>query len=202
MKLFTILSFSIIILNTACKKSKLESINNVGSIDSLSYQPAVSGSTWKYDNYLSGVKSPGKTTICQNFDTTFNSKIYDVYLNNDGSYNYSRKEVDKYYYVLSTSTNKTELCALDVAKNINETWIGGINGSDTYKYTIKEKLSTLVVNGITLKNVIKVYNERYENSILKDDGYIWYAQGIGNFKTELKINTIPLEIILTAADIK
>jgi len=110
--------------------------------------------------------------------------------------------VDKYFYVLSTSTNKTELCALDVAKNINETWIGGINGSDTYKYTIKEKLPTLVINGIALKNVIKVYNERYENGILKDDGYIWYAQGIGNFKTELKINTIPLEIILTSADIK
>lgn len=203
MRLSFFFIISIFVLTASCKKSKLETVNNVGSIDSLSYQPSVAGSTWKYDTYINNIKGAEKTSICQSYDSIINSKTYDVYLNQDATLTFNRRDIDKYYNVLTSSTNKTELCVLDASKNVNDTWVGGVNGSDTYYYTIVEKNPTLVQNGITLKNVIKVYNERKDAAgTVTLSGYAWYAQGVGNIKSTGTISSIPIEVILTSADIK
>lgn len=188
---------------TSCKKSTLKSVNNTGSIDSLSYQPNQAGSTWKFDIYLQGIKNGTKTIVCQSYDSTINNKVYDVMMNNDGSLDFTRRDQDKYYTVLTASTNKTELCVLDVSKSNNQEWIGGVNGTDTYYYTIVERQSSQVINGITLKNTIKVFNQRKNASgNVTLSGYAYYAQGIGNYKNEGTLANIPVEFILTSADIK
>lgn len=204
MKLYLILFSSFIILLIACKKSKLQNVTiTPGSVDSLSYQPSVYGSTWIYDVKLNGVKTGTKTVVCQNYDTVINSKQYDVFLNNDSSKEFIRKDSTKYYNVLTASSKNIELCVLDVSKNINDTWIGGINGSDTYYYTITEKKATFVQNGINLKNVITVYTERKDtNGNVTLSGTSIYAQGVGNINSSGKIGSIPTEVILTSAEIK
>jgi hypothetical protein len=168
---------------SACKKPKIESINTNNSADSLTYQPKVPGSRWTY------VRTTPLGNTTYNFirlsnENNLNGHTYQVFNSDVDGEQYLRQEGDKYYTVLTASTNKPELLVLDISKNINESWIGGVNGSDTYTYTIKEKIPIYTLDGFTFRNVFKVYQTRSNGSSTTLSGDTYYAQGIGMVKTE------------------
>lgn len=197
-----ILLSTIILFNLSCKKSPSTLVTSTK--DTLTYQPITADSKWEYDVFVGGVKTSSNSVICLSRDTTFNAKSYDVFLNMpDSTFSYNRASGANYYNVLSTSTNKTELLILDTTKNIGETWVGGTNGSDTYNYTITEKLTNYLQDGVTYKRVLKVSQERKNasgNVTLSGDTY--YAQGVGQIKIAGQISGITVEYRITQATIK
>ncbi len=198
------LLFIVILLASfsACKKPKVESVNTNNSVDSLTYQPKVPGSRWTY------VRTIFLTNTTYNFirlssEASLNGNTYQVFNSDVDGEQYLRRDGDKYYTVLTASTNKPELLVLDVSKNINESWVGGVNGSDTYTYTMKEKIPVYNLDGFTFRNVIKIYQARTNgsgNTTLSGDTY--YAQGIGMVKTEGTVSGAPVSIKLQSVDLR
>lgn len=187
----------------SCKKTKIKSIETNNSVDSLTYQPKVPGSTWTYQVLLAGVPNKTYTTTRLTYDTTINGKTYQVFDAGSEGFQYIRQDGDKYYSVLTSSTNKIELMVIDAAKNVNDTWIGGVNGSDTYYYTIVEKFPAYYLDGFTFKNVLKIYQERKDASnTVTLSGYSYYAQGVGQVVSEGTIASVPIKVKVISVDLK
>ena len=169
----------------ACKKSTIQSVNTNNSKDSLTYQPKVAGSKWVYRRTIGGVQNTDYTFIRLTTDTTAYSATFQSFSSDDNATNklnqYIRQEGDKYYNILTASTNKPQLLILDAARNVNESWLGGVNGSDTYTYTMKEKLPVYVLDNFIFKNVLVVHLERTGPNPLSADTY--YAQGVGQVQS-------------------
>ena len=170
---------------SACKKSKVETVNTNQSRDSLTYQPKVSGSMWTYRRTIGGIQNTTYNVIRLSADTTAYGTTFNIFSSDDISSNanqYIRQEGGKYYSILTASTNKPQLLVLDTAKNINESWLGGVNGSDTYTFSMKDKIPVYVLDNFTFKNVLVVHLERTGPNPLSGDTY--YAQGVGQVKSE------------------
>lgn len=174
----------------ACKKATIETINTNNSKDSLTYQPKVAGSKWVYRRTIAGFQNTTFTFIRLATDTVAYSSTFQSFSSDDNATNqvnqYIRQDGDKYYNILTASTNKPQLLVLDAAKNINESWLGGVNGSDTYTYTMKDKIPSYVLDGFTFKNVLVVHLERTGPNPLSGDTY--YAQGVGQVQSIGTIN--------------
>lgn len=195
-------AFIIIASMGSCKK-KIKSVNTNNSVDSLTYQPKVPGSKWTYRVSIAGVSNKTYNTTRLTYDSTINSKVYQVFDSENDGLQFIRQDGDKYYSVLTTSTNKTELMIIDASKNVNESWVGGVNGSDTYTYTMLEKNPVYYLDGFSFKNVLKIHQERTNGSgnvTLSGDSY--YAQGIGQVLSEGSLSSIPIEIKLISVDLK
>jgi hypothetical protein len=206
---YLLIPFITIISFVACKKPKVESINTNNSRDSLTYQPKVPGSKWTYVRTILGQNVTYNFTRLT-YDSTVNGKVFPVFSSDIDPNQYIRQEGDKYYTILTASTLKPALLVLDVSKNVNESWVGGTNGNDTYTYTIKEKNPTYVLDGFTFRNVIKVYTERTTTSggttNVTLSGNVFYAQGIGQIKIDGSVNVggtnVPVSTKLTVLDLK
>ena len=169
----------------ACKKATIQSVNTNNTKDSLTYQPKVPGSKWTYRRTIGGVQNTDYTFIRLTTDTTAYGATFQSFSSDDNATNkvnqYIRQEGNKYYNILTASTNKPQLLVLDAARNVNESWLGGVNGSDTYTYTMKEKIPVYTLDGFTFKNVLVVHLERTGPNPLSADTY--YAQGVGQVQT-------------------
>lgn len=199
------LFFSFILLSLAsCKKKKIQEVNTNNSKDSLTYQPKVPGSKWSY-SLSSALVNKTYNTTRQTYDTVFNGKTYAVFYSEfelEG-WLYVRQDGDKYYSVLTTSTNKTELMMIDASKGVNDTWVGGVNGTDTYYYTILEKFPVYVLDGFTFKNVLHIKMERKDASnavTLSAEAY--FAQGVGQIQSKGELLGIPFQTKLISVDLK
>ncbi len=196
-----------IVFFAACKKPKIESVNTNNSADSLTYQPKVPGSRWTYTR-TTPLGNSDYNFLRLTTEATINGKIYPIFYSDDsnpsiGGEQYIRQDGDKYYSVLTASTTKPELLVLDVSKNINESWIGGVNGSDTYTYTMKEKYPIFLLDNFIFKNVLIIGQVRTNGSgniTLSGDTY--YAQGIGMILTSGSISGIPVSIKLKSIDLR
>jgi hypothetical protein len=184
---YLLLCFVIVTYFAACKKPTIESINTNNSRDSLTYQPKVPGSRWTY------VRSALGQNVTYNFtrlsyDSTAWGNVFPVFKSDIDANQYIRQDGNKYYTILTGSTFKPELLVLDVSKNINDSWLGGVNGNDTYTYTIKDKIPSYTLDGFIFKNVIKVYSERTTTSggttTVTLSGNVYYAQGIGQIQLD------------------
>jgi hypothetical protein len=198
--IMVVLSFTI-----SCKKAAVESVQKNNSRDSLTYQPAVAGSKWTYTRTIAGLGIIEYYFTRLNYDSTIYGNSFFVFSSTGDTYGnqYIRKSNGKYYNILVASTNKTELLVLDTAKNINESWIGGVNGTDTYTYTMKDKIANYTLDGNPFKNVLVVHAERTTpsgTSTLSGDTY--YAQGIGQILTQGTVNGINVEVRLKNVDLK
>ena len=89
---------------------------------------------------------------------------------------------------------------LDAARNVNESWLGGVNGSDTYTYTMKQKIPVYTLDGFTFKNVLVVHLERTGPNPLSADTY--YAQGVGQVQSIGTVNNINAVVKLLTLDLK
>lgn len=199
---YLILVFLIIGSLGSCKK-KIKSVNTNNSVDSLTYQPKVPGSQWTYRVSVAGVSNKTYNTTRLTYDSTINNKVYQVFDSENDGLQFIRQDGDQYYSVLTSSTNKTELMIIDATKNVNESWVGGVNGSDTYTYTMAEKYPTYYLDGFTFKNVLKIHQERTNGSgnvTLSGDSY--FAQGIGQILSEGTLSGIPIDIKLISVDLK
>ena len=174
----------------ACKKATIESVNTNNSKDSLTYQPKVPGSKWVYRRTIAGIQNTDYTFIRLTTDTTAYGATFQSFSSDDNATNklnqYIRQEGDKYYNILPASTNKPQLLVLDAARNVNESWLGGVNGSDTYTYTMKQKIPVYTLDGFTFKNVLVVHLERTGPNPLSGDTY--YAQGVGQVQSIGTVN--------------
>ena len=199
-----LLTFCIATALLSCEKPKIKSIDTNNSRDSLTYQPKVAGSLWTYNRIAAG----GLSNVNFNFirlstDTLFVGKSFNTYSNEADGTQYLRQDGDKYYQILTASSNKPELLVLDVLKNVGESWVGGVNGSDTYTYTMKQKLPVYTLDGFTFKNTLVVQQVRTNSSgsiTLNVDTY--YAQGVGVVKTVGTISGIGLTVKLITLNLK
>ena len=192
---------------TACKKSKIESVNTANSTDS-SYQPKSIGSQWSYRRTVANVQNTTYKVIRLSSDTLAHGKTFNVFSSDDNSTDgvnqYIRRENDKYYSILTASTNKPELLILDAAKNVGESWLGGVNGTNTYTFTMQEKIPVFQLDGFTFKNVLVVHLEKTGPNPASVDTY--FAQGIGQVKSEGTITgggiTVSVKVKVLTVDIK
>ncbi len=180
---------------SSCKKGTIESVQLNNSKDSLTYQPKVPGSKWVYQRTVAGlgISIYNFTRLTQ--DTSAYGFTFNVFSNDVDGNQYIRQDGGKYYSILTASTNKPALLILDTTKNINESWVGGVNGSDTYTYTMKQKIPVYTLDGFTFKNVLVIHAERTNTSgtsTLSGDSY--YAQGIGLVLTQGTVSGIPIEV--------
>ena len=198
---FFLITFSALITLSACKKAKIETINTNNTRDSLTYQPKVPGSVWTYRRTVGGIQNTDFTFKRLISDTAAYGSTFQVFSSDDNSTNglnqYIRQEGNKYYNILTASTNKPQLLILDAAANINDTWLGGTNGNDTYTFTMKQKIPIYVLDNFTFKNVLVVHLERTGPNPLSADTY--YAQGVGQVKSE---GTVTFSGITTSINLK
>ena len=186
-----LLSIIICLLSlAACKKATIKSVNTNNSKDSLTYQPKVAGSKWVYKRTIGGIQNTTYTFIRLDADTLAYGSTFQTFSSDDNATNqvnqYIRQDGDKYYNILTASSNKIQLLILDAAKNINESWLGAVNGSDTYTYTMRDKIPSYVLDGFTFKNVLVVHLERTGPNPLSGDTY--YAQGVGQVQSIGTVN--------------
>ncbi len=185
---YVIGSFIVILVVISCKKATIETINTNNSRDSLTYQPKVPGSKWEYKRTIPSLPIFNLTYkfLRLTTDTTAYGSTFQIFSSDDNSTNgvnqYIRQEGNKYYTILTNSTNKPALLVLDADKNVNESWLGGTNGTDTYTYTMKQKIPVYVLDNFTFKNVLVVHLDRTGPNPLSVDTY--YAQGVGQVKSE------------------
>ena len=204
MKSLITISLLTVIILAACKKPTVENINTNNTRDSLTYQPKVPGSKWTYNRFAAG----GAVNNNYNFirlitDSSYLGKTFNLYSNNADGIQLLRQEGNKYYQVLTASTNKPELLVLDADKNIGESWVGGVNGSDTYTYTITQKIPVYTLDGFVFKNTIVVQQVRTNSggsTTLNVESY--YARGIGLVKSDGTVSGIGVTIKLIALDLK
>jgi len=194
-------SFILFLSVTACKKATIDSINTNNTRDSLTYQPKVPGSKWTYRRTVGGIQNTTFTFLRLTTDTTAYGSAFQTFSSDDnpsGNPNqHIRQDGNKYYSILTGSTNKPQLLVLDADKNVGESWLGGINGSDTYTYTMKEKIPSFQLDGFTFKNVLVVTLNRTGPNPATGDTY--YAQGVGQVKST---GTVTLGGITVSADVK
>ena len=193
--------FTCLLSLIACKKATIESIQTNNTRDSLTYQPKVPGSTWTYRRTIGGFQNTTFTFRRLTTDTTAYGSTFQVFSSDDNTTNnlnqYIRQDGNKYYSILTGSTNKPQLLVLDADKNIGESWQGGTNGSDTYTYTMKNKIPVYVLDTYTFKNVLVVTLNRTGPNPATGDTY--YAQGVGQVKSE---GTVTAGGITVSADVK
>ncbi|MFN0082193.1 MAG: hypothetical protein ACKVOM_06705 [Ferruginibacter sp.] len=193
--------FIIILCITSCKKATIQSINTNNSRDSLTYQPKVPGSKWTYRRTVGGIQNTTFTFLRLTADTNAYGSAFQIFSSDDNTTSnlnqYIRQEGNKYYSILTGSTNKPQLLVLDTDKNVNESWLGGTNGSDTYTYTMKQKIPVYVLDNFTFKNVLVVRLDRTGPNPASGDTY--YAQGVGQVKSE---GTVTAGGITVSADVK
>ncbi len=198
---YVITSFIIVLVIISCKKATIESINTNNSRDSLTYQPKVPGSKWTYRRTIGGIQNTTFTFLRLTADTIAYGSSFQIFSSDDNTTSnlnqYIRQDGNKYYSILTGSTNKPQLLVLDADKNINESWVGGINGSDTYTYTMKEKIPSFQLDGFTFKNVLVVTLNRTGPNPATGDTY--YAQGVGQVKST---GTVTVAGITVSADVK
>ena len=208
---YLLLLFIVFIGLNACKKSTvIESIEIVvgGSKDSLSYQPSVPGSTWIYTRTIPLFAPVDYNFVSLSYDTSHLGFTFHVFSDDLNGNQYIRQDGGKYYTVFTPGTTKPQLLVLDTSKTINQSWVGGVNGDETFTYTIKEKIPSLVIDGLTFKNVYRVYNEKTKTAtgVVTTSGDIYYAQGVGLIKSDLVIVnaglSVPVSVKIKRATIK
>ena len=185
----------------ACQKAEIQTVNTNNSRDSLTYQPKVQGSKWTYRRTVGGIQNTTFTFLRLSTDTTAYGSTFQIFSSDDNTTSnlnqYIRQEGNKYYSILTGSTNKPQLLVLDADRNVNESWVGGTNGSDTYTYTMKEKIPSFQLDGFTFKNVLVVTLNRTGPNPATGDTY--YAQGVGQVKST---GTVTAGGITVSADVK
>ena len=192
----------------ACKKATIQSINTNNSRDSLTYQPKVPGSKWTYRRTVGGFQNTTFTFLRLTTDTTAYGATFQIFSSDDNTTSnlnqYIRQDGNKYYSILTGSTNKPQLLVLDADKNVGESWVGGTNGSDTYTYTMKEKIPVYQLDGFTFKNVLVVRLDRTGPNPASGDTY--YAQGVGQVKSTGTATaggiTVQVEVKVLTVDLK
>jgi hypothetical protein len=202
--------FIVVVGFNACKKNTvIQSIEiAVGSRDSLSYQPSVPGSTWLYTRTVSVFAPTDYNFVSLNYDTTLYGFTFHVFSDEINGNQYIRQDGGKYYTIFTPGTTKPQLLVLDTSKAINQSWIGGVNGDETFTYTIKEKIPSLVIDALTFKNVYRVYTEKTKTltGAVTTSGDIFYGQGFGLIKSDLVIVSggisAPVSIKIKRATIK
>jgi hypothetical protein len=194
---------------SSCKKATVESINTNNSRDSLTYQPSVPGSVWKYTRITAGTNVNTTTTTRLNRNDTLNGKIYFVFETVGDifpPFSYTRREPGKYYQIVPASTNNVEALVLDTLQPLNQTWIGAVNGTDEYSYKIVQKFPTYSLDAFSFKNVYHVYNEKRTSGNLVLFGNTYYAQGVGLIYSDgtayTNLGAIPFTLKLTNLDLK
>ncbi len=188
----------------SCKKPAIKSINTNNSSDSLTYQPKVPGSQWRYNRYAAGgISNKDYNFVRLTYDTIHNGKNYQVYSDELDGNQFLRQEGNKYYQVLTASTNKPELMVLDAGANVGDSWVGGVNGSDTYTYTLTQKIPVYALDGFIFNNTIVIHQDRTNtggNNTLSVDSY--YARGVGLVKSSGTVSGIGVTVKLLTLNLK
>lgn len=203
-KHFLLTSVIVILLLSACKKpTTTPSVTITDTRDTLTYQPITANSKWTYKAYINNLLYQTYEVTCLDKDSTINNKVYRVYDSEVEGLQFNRRAAEKYYTVLTTSTNKTELLILDATQTIGASWVGGVNGTDTYTYTVEDILPSYQFGTFTFTNVYVINQVRTDNNNnVTLTAKTWHAQGIGIIKSEGTLSNIPVQSILDVVDIK
>lgn len=147
---------------SSCKKS------SSGGTSTDTYLPNNVGTNWKYKVTTGGTSSDVTYTVSSN--TLVQDGItYKIITGSNGNEQYYAKSGSDYHSLIKVSGQNVHLIILKDDKNVNDTWttaqtltglsIPGVpitSATVNITYTMKEKGSTKVVEGVTYNNVIKV----------------------------------------------
>ncbi len=195
MRFFIIISITFFFV--ACKKTPpIQSVLVSNTRDSLTYQPKEQGAKWIYTrNVLGTLTTYNYARIAP--DTILYSNVFNMFQSDIDGLQYIRQDGGKYYNILTASTNKPALLILDTSKNIGESWVGGVNGNDTYTYTMKRKIILdTVIDLIIFKKMMVVHLERTTGGNTTISGDTYYARGVGHVLTTGIVSGFPVEIRL------
>jgi hypothetical protein len=171
MKKIIISALFIASMATSCKK------DDAGTPAISKFITTTPGTSWNYqttDNSTSEVSN--YTRISSNRDTTISSKLYHIFNNTDvnGTTEAFYNNTGNDYYQFSTlvpGLDPIDLHYLNDAKIAGETWnqsfsipvpnspIPGLMLTIRINYSVVEKGTSLVVNGKTYNNVVKVKSD-------------------------------------------
>jgi hypothetical protein len=171
MKKIIISALFIASMATSCKK------DDAGTPAISKFITTTPGTSWNYqttDNSTSEVST--YTRISSNRDTTINSKLYHIFNNTDvnGTTEAYYNNTGNDYYQFSTlasGLDPIDLNYLNDTKIVGETWnqsisvpvpnspIPGLMLTIRINYSVVEKGTSLVVNGKTYNNVVKVKSD-------------------------------------------
>jgi hypothetical protein len=161
---------------------KKDSLVDTSAIRIFNFQPITIGSEWKfvYKHPLTG-DTIHYTLTCTNRDTTLqDSKIYRVF---DGTQNTKEyhmvQDTWNYWTTIPGSSTIRPLLILKSNAQENETWVGAINGNDTYYQTLVSKNIIYKVDNTTYKNVMVVNQKRITGGQTTLNATIYIAEGIG-----------------------
>ena len=120
---YILLIFTCLLSLIACKKSTIESIQTNNTRDSLTYQPKVPGSKWTYRRIVGGIQNTTFTFLRLTTDTAAYSSSFQIFSSDDNTTSnlnqYVRQDGNKYYSILTGSTNKPQLLVLDAGMTNN-----------------------------------------------------------------------------------
>jgi hypothetical protein len=147
---------------SSCKKS------SSGSTSTDTYLPNNVGTNWKYKVTTGGASTDVTYTVSSN-TLAVDGITYKIITGSNGNEQYYAKSGSDYHSLIKVSGQNVHLIILKDDKNVNDTWtttqtltglsIPGVpvtSATVNITYTMKEKGSTKVVEGVTYNNVIKV----------------------------------------------
>jgi hypothetical protein len=169
-----------------------------------SYMPDKQGSLWKYS--LSGIVNGSKQVLATGRDTVFTDyPNYTFKILDAGSfgYEYSCKQGNDYYITVPYSATSKPYLVIKDAAAIGETWIGAINGTDTYKVQLLEKNISHEVNNVNFEKVLHIRQTRIDKNNDKTmDLDTWVAYHYGVVHTEGSVSGFPYTSKVTSVEVK
>lgn len=191
-----------VILIAACTKPTPPEVTKDKTKKNENYMPLSEGSEWVFGLKVNNVPIQDIKTVSTDRDTTIHGEVYHIFISDAEGLQYIRHDGAEYYNVLSASSLMTPIKMLDTTKAINEKWIGGKNGSDTYEYTIVAKYPTYTIDTYVHENVIEVKQERKDASnVVTLSSTSFFALGVGQVHSKGVLNSLPMELVLKKATI-
>jgi hypothetical protein len=168
-----------------------------------SYIPNSVGSEWTYQ--LGGLLTGTKKVISTGRDTSFpiSAIPFKIMQIEGGQQEYEAKVGNDYYTTVPNSTNNTPLKIIKGDAQINEEWIGAINGTDTYFVKMLERDINFNIDTFNFPKTIHIKQTRRDvNGIKTMDLDTWIAYNIGYVKTSGTLIGFPYSATITKAIIK
>jgi hypothetical protein len=206
MKKIIISALFIASMVTSCKKDD----PGTGTPTISKFITTTPGTTWTYqttDNSTSEVTTYTRTSSDR--DTTINSKLYHIFNNTDlnGTTQAYYNNTGNDYYQFSTlaaALDPIELNYFNDSKNVGETWTQSVTApvpnspipltlTIRINYSVVEKGTSLVVNGKTYTNVVKVKSDITIDPIpfvtisTTSNIYNYYAPKYGLIKSDFNL---------------
>lgn len=186
----------------SCKKKTTTIIQPPAKPES--FLPTTTGSTWQYQ--LGGIASGINNVTSTGRDTTFPNFLdftYKVVAINSNAEDYHCRKGNDYYTVVPGSSIHKPYKIIKGDAQINEKWIGAINGTDTYYVQLLEKDILYQLDTVKFEKTWHIQQTRATaNNTTNMKLDTWIGYNVGYLYTNGTIAGFPYSSKLIKAEIK